>query len=106
MLWKLVVQKEPSIFNLNRFERIYKEIYSAGLEKRIIYVNKETGVNFLYVQNAAAADDATAGCRRKADHQPKALTLTGPFFHFEPAKREENSMKSIGLMKAMLLCRE
>ncbi len=29
---------------------IYKEIHSAGLEKRIIYVDKETGVNYLYVQ--------------------------------------------------------
>lgn len=34
----------------NRFEVVYKEIRSAGLEKRIIYVDKETGVNYLYVQ--------------------------------------------------------
>lgn len=30
---------------------IYREIHSAGLEKRIIYVDKETGVNYLYVRN-------------------------------------------------------
>lgn len=35
----------------DRFEVIYKEIHSVGLEKRIIYVDKETGVNYLYVQN-------------------------------------------------------
>ena len=35
----------------DRFELIHKEIHSAGLEKRIIYVDKETGVNYLYVQN-------------------------------------------------------
>ena len=35
----------------DRFEVIYKEVHSAGLEKRIIYVDKETGVNYLYVQN-------------------------------------------------------
>ena len=29
----------------NRFEVIHKEIHSVGLEKRIIYVDKETGVN-------------------------------------------------------------
>ena len=34
-----------------RFEVIYKQIHSAGLEKRIIYVDKETGVNYLYIQN-------------------------------------------------------
>ena len=33
-----------------RFEVIYKQIHSAGLEKRILYVDKETGVNYLYVQ--------------------------------------------------------
>ena len=35
----------------DRFDVIYKEIHSAGLEKRIIYVDKETGVNYLYVRN-------------------------------------------------------
>ena len=35
----------------DRFEVIYKEIHSVGLEKRIIYVDKETGVNYLYIQN-------------------------------------------------------
>ena len=35
----------------DRFEVIHKEIHSAGLEKRIIYVDKETGVHYLYVQN-------------------------------------------------------
>ena len=35
----------------NRFEVIHKEVHSAGLEKRIIYVDQETGVNYLYVQN-------------------------------------------------------
>ena len=34
----------------DRFEVIYKEIHSAGLEKRIIYVDRETGVNYLYIQ--------------------------------------------------------
>lgn len=34
----------------DRFEVIYKEVHSAGLEKRIIYVDRETGVNYLYVQ--------------------------------------------------------
>lgn len=34
----------------DRFELIYKEIHSIGLEKRLIYVDKETGVNYLYVQ--------------------------------------------------------
>ena len=29
----------------DRFEVISKETHSAGLEKRIIYVDKETGVN-------------------------------------------------------------
>lgn len=33
-----------------RFEVIHKELHSAGLEKRIIYVDKETGVNYLFVQ--------------------------------------------------------
>ena len=28
-----------------RFEVVYKTIHSAGLEKRTIYVDKETGVN-------------------------------------------------------------
>ena len=35
----------------DRFEVIYKEAHSAGLEKRVIYVDKETGVNYLYIQN-------------------------------------------------------
>ena len=35
----------------DRFDVIHKEIHSAGLEKRIIYVDKETGVNYLYIQN-------------------------------------------------------
>lgn len=34
----------------DRFEVIYKDVHSAGLEKRIIYVDKETGVNYLYIQ--------------------------------------------------------
>lgn len=29
----------------DRFEVVYKENHSAGLEKRIIYVDKETDVN-------------------------------------------------------------
>ena len=33
-----------------RFEIVYKKIHSAGMEKRIIYVDRETGVNYLYVQ--------------------------------------------------------
>ena len=33
-----------------RFERVYQETHSAGLEKRIVYVDKETGVNYLFVQ--------------------------------------------------------
>ena len=35
----------------DRFEVIHKELHSAGLEKRIIYVDKETGVHYLYIQN-------------------------------------------------------
>ena len=34
-----------------RFEVIYKETHSAGLGKKIIYLDKETGVQYLYVQN-------------------------------------------------------
>ena len=34
----------------DRFEVIHKEIHSAGLEKRMIYVDRQTGVNYLYVQ--------------------------------------------------------
>ena len=30
--------------------RLYKKTYSAGLEKRIVYVDRETGVNYLYIQ--------------------------------------------------------
>ena len=30
----------------DRFEILRKEIRSAGLEKRIVYVDKETGVHF------------------------------------------------------------
>ena len=38
--------------NMNdRFEVVYKETKSAGLEKRIIYIDKENGVNYLFVQN-------------------------------------------------------
>ena len=35
----------------DRFEVVYKEIRSAGLERRLIYVDKETGVNYLYIRN-------------------------------------------------------
>lgn len=35
----------------DRFEIIYKDLLSVGLQKRIIYVDKETGVNYLYIQN-------------------------------------------------------
>lgn len=43
---------ERGISYLNdRFEVAYKETKSAGLEKRIIYVDKETGVNYLFVRN-------------------------------------------------------
>ena len=35
----------------DRFEVVYKEIRSAGLERRIIYVDKETGVNYLYIRH-------------------------------------------------------
>ena len=35
----------------DRFEVAYKETKSAGLEKRIIYVDKDTGVNYLFVRN-------------------------------------------------------
>ena len=35
----------------DRFEILRKEIRSAGLEKRIVYVDKETGVHYLYIQN-------------------------------------------------------
>ncbi len=35
----------------DRFEVICKEVHSAGLEKRIIYVDQKTGVHYLYVQN-------------------------------------------------------
>lgn len=35
----------------DRFEVVYKEIRSAGLERRIIYVDKGTGVNYLYIRN-------------------------------------------------------
>lgn len=35
----------------DRFEVAYKETKSAGLEKRIIYVDKKTGVNYLFVRN-------------------------------------------------------
>ena len=35
----------------DRFEVVYKETRSAGLEKRIIYVDTATGVNYLYIQN-------------------------------------------------------
>ena len=34
----------------DRFEVIHKEIYSAGLEKRIIIVDRDNGVNYLFVQ--------------------------------------------------------
>ena len=33
-----------------RFEVIYNEMHSAGLEKRFIYVDKETDVNYLFVR--------------------------------------------------------
>ena len=33
----------------DRFEVLYKEAHAAGLEKRIIYVDRETGVNDLFV---------------------------------------------------------
>lgn len=35
----------------DRFEIVCKQIHSAGLEKRIIYLDKETGVHYLYIQN-------------------------------------------------------
>ena len=35
----------------DRFEVVRKEIHSAGLEKRIIYVDKETGVHYLYIKD-------------------------------------------------------
>ena len=35
----------------DRFEVVYTEIRFAGLERRIIYVDKETGVNYLYIRN-------------------------------------------------------
>lgn len=35
----------------DRFEIIYKDLLSVGLQKWIIYVDKETGVNYLYIQN-------------------------------------------------------
>ena len=35
----------------DRFEILRKEIRSAGQEKRIVYVDKETGVHYLYIQN-------------------------------------------------------
>lgn len=35
----------------DRFEVVFKETRSAGLEKRIIYVDTATGVNYLYIQN-------------------------------------------------------
>ena len=34
----------------DRFEVIYKEVHSAGLDKKIIFVDRETGVNYLYAQ--------------------------------------------------------
>ena len=34
----------------DRFDVIYKEVHSAGLEKKIIYVDRETGLNYLYIQ--------------------------------------------------------
>ena len=46
---QLLVEEEHDM--KDRFEVIYKEIHSAGLEKRIIYADKETDVNYLYVQN-------------------------------------------------------
>lgn len=38
----------------DRFDVVYKEIKSAGLEKRIVYVDKETGVNYLFLQSGYA----------------------------------------------------
>ncbi|MDD5897431.1 MAG: DUF6440 family protein [Clostridia bacterium] len=34
----------------DRFEKIYQKKGSMGLEKRIIYVDRETGVNYLFIQ--------------------------------------------------------
>lgn len=34
----------------DRFEVLYKEVHAAGLQKRIVYIDRETGVNYLYVQ--------------------------------------------------------
>lgn len=43
--------------NMNdRFEVVYKETKSAGLEKRIIYIDKENGVNYLFVQIGYSGD--------------------------------------------------
>ncbi|MDD6212033.1 MAG: DUF6440 family protein [Clostridiales bacterium] len=53
-----------------RFEVIYKEVHSAGLEKRIIYVDKETGVNYLYVQNGYSG---AAGWRRFLREPPSGM---------------------------------
>lgn len=38
----------------DRFEVVCMEIKSAGMEKRIIYVDKKTGVNYLFVRNGYA----------------------------------------------------
>lgn len=34
----------------DRFEKIYKKKCSMGLEKKIVYVDQETGVNYLFIQ--------------------------------------------------------
>ena len=37
-----------------RFEVVYRQTHSMGLHKEIVFVDKETGVNYLFVQNGYA----------------------------------------------------
>ena len=42
----------------DRFEVVYKENHSAG----IVFVDKETSVNYLYVHRLWGRSDAATGC--------------------------------------------
>ena len=43
----------------DRFEVVYKETRSAGMEKRIIYADTATGVNYLYITRGGYAGGVT-----------------------------------------------
>ena len=88
----------------DRFEVIHKENHSAGLEKRVIYVDKETGVNYLYVQNGYSggltslldADGKPAASRKKdllqamSGHGRKPERSSAGINRVRMEKRKEN----------------